>query len=70
MMHSVKDNVMPYHIVTLQNHHSFFDTYITWSAQHFETDLNLYKTEMVDYTIINDSLVGFIDIVYMLKTYI
>ena len=24
--------------------------YIIWSAQHFESDLNLYNTDIVDYT--------------------
>ena len=42
-------------------------SFIIWSAQHFETDLNLYNTDMVDYTIVNDSTVGFIAVVYIIK---
>ena len=41
--------------------------YIIWSAQHFETDMNLYNTDMVDYTIMNDSPGGFIAVVCIIK---
>ena len=61
-MHSVQANIMLYHTVSPQKHHSLFR-----SAQHFEIDLNLYNTDMFDYAIVNDSLVGFIDVVYVLK---
>ena len=36
-------------------------------GQHFEIDLILYNSDIVDYTIVNDSPVGFIDLVYMIK---
>ena len=63
-MHSVKANVMPYYTVTHLELHSLFDIITIWLAQHFEADLNLYNTGMVDYTIVNNSPVGCITVVY------
>ena len=38
-----------------------------WSVPHFETDLNLYNSGMVDFTIVNDNPVGFIAVVCIIK---
>ena len=67
-MNSVKANVMYYYSVTSQNHYSLLDIIINiCSAHQFETDLNFYNTDVVDYiSIVNDSPVGFIDVVFLL----
>ena len=40
---------------------------LSLSAQHFATDLNLYNTDIVDYTLVNVSPVRFIAVVCIIK---